>query len=74
MGKFALCSLDNLILHAVSALKKSASEEGEVKDKSVEIGIVGKDTPFRMLSIAEIAKYLEDAKTFSPDGQMEESA
>ena len=74
LSKFALCSLENVILHSLSALKKSANEEEEVKDKSVEIGIVGKDTPFHMLSVAEIGKYLADVKNFNPDGQMEESA
>ena len=36
-------SLHELILHSISALKKSASEEGEIKASSIEIGIVGKN-------------------------------
>jgi hypothetical protein len=58
-------------LHSICALRKSASEEEEVKDKSIEIGIVGRDTPFRMLTVGDIGKYLTDAKKFNSEGQME---
>lgn len=46
----------------MSALKKSASEEGEIKGSSVELAIVGKDTPFRVLSVTEVEQYLEEVK------------
>ena len=51
MGEFKTSTPEELILHAICALKKSASDEGEVKGDSVEIGIVGKDKPFTQLSV-----------------------
>ena len=32
---FKHCTLDELILHSLSALKKSATEEGEIKPRSI---------------------------------------
>jgi hypothetical protein len=46
--------LKELILHSLSALRKSANEEGEIKPSSVEIGVVGKDAKFRLLKEEEI--------------------
>lgn len=51
MAKFHSATPEQLILHSISALKKSASEENEVDEKSIEIGIVSKDTAFRMLTL-----------------------
>lgn len=57
---FKDASLNDLVLHSLSALRKSASEEGEIKSTSVEIGVVGKDLPFRVLTVEEVEKYLKD--------------
>ena len=57
---FKKCSLRELILHSISALKKSASEEGEIKASSIEIGVVGRDQKFRLLSLEELENYLND--------------
>lgn len=67
---FKEAPLRDLILHSLSALKKSASEEGEIKGTSVEIGIVGKDTPFRVLKPAEVETYLKDLENWKKEGEM----
>ena len=59
---FKEASLKELIFHSLKALKKSASEEGEVKASSVEIGVVGRDSPFRLLKESEIEEYLKDVE------------
>jgi len=41
--------MEELVLHSLAALKKSASEEGEIKSGSIEIGVVGINQPFRLL-------------------------
>ena len=53
-----------MILHALAALKKSASEEGEVKSGSIEIGVVGKNKPFSILKENEIVQYLAKLENF----------
>ena len=37
---------------------------------SVEIGVVGKNLPFRQLKVEEIEAYLAKAKDFDPEGGM----
>lgn len=64
LAEFNGSNEDELIFHALAALKKSASDEGEVKGDSVEIGIVGKDKPFRHLSSEQIKSYLDRLKDF----------
>lgn len=49
LPQFNTSSLDELVQHALAALKKSASDEGEVKAESVEIGVVGRDKQFTLL-------------------------
>lgn len=49
LASFKNSSLDELVLHSLAALKKSASDEGEVKPISVEIGVVGRNKPFTLL-------------------------
>jgi 20S proteasome alpha/beta subunit len=49
LGQFNNSSLEDLILHSLSALKKSASDDGEVKPNSVEIAYVGKNKQFTIL-------------------------
>ena len=62
LAQFKNSTPEELIQHAICALKKSASDEGEVKPDSVEIGIVSKDKPFTQLSSEEIKDYLEKVK------------
>jgi 20S proteasome subunit alpha 6 len=58
LGAFPNSNLDELIFHSLSALKKSASDEGEVKANSVEIAFVGKNKKFTILNEEEIGGYL----------------
>lgn len=60
----------DLVLHGLSALKKSASEEGEIKSSSVEIGVVGKDLPFKVLTVEEVDRYLKDLEHWKKEGEM----
>lgn len=55
----------------MAAITKSASEEGEVNEKSVEIGIVGKGQPFRRLTETELKDYLGKLSSFKPESGME---
>ena len=49
LPEFNTSNLEELIFHSLAALKKSASDEDEVKVDSVEIGVVGKNKPFTQL-------------------------
>jgi 20S proteasome subunit alpha 6 len=64
LAEFPTSTLDELIFHSLSALKKSASDEGEVKPNSVEIAFVGKNRHFTILKEAEIGSYLDRLKDF----------
>jgi 20S proteasome subunit alpha 6 len=64
LGQFPHSSLDELIFHSLSALKKSASDEGEVKPNSVEIAFVGRNSQFTILKEDQIASYLDRLKDF----------
>jgi 20S proteasome subunit alpha 6 len=64
LGQFTQSTLEELVLHSLAALKKSASEEGEVKAGSIEVGIVGKNRPFSILKENEIAEYLTKLENF----------
>jgi len=64
LAEFKSSSLDDLIFHSLSALKKSASDEGEVKSNSVEISFVGKNRAFTSLKEDEIGAYLDRLKDF----------
>lgn len=64
LAEFDDSTVDELVLHALAALRKSASDEGEIKPSSVELGIVGVDRKFALLGEEEIAGYLEKLKEF----------
>lgn len=64
LGQFGESTLEELIMHSLAALRKSASDEGEVKGASVEIGVVGKNCPYRQLGEEEIKGYLDRLKDF----------
>ena len=50
---FSGCGLEELISHGVASMKASA-QDTELTEHNISIGIVGKDTPFRMLEKEEI--------------------
>jgi hypothetical protein len=54
----------------LSAIVKSASEDGEVNEKSVEIAIVGKGKPFTRLTETELKGYLARLPDFKPEAGM----
>ncbi len=49
MAEFKNSTMEELVLHALAALRKSASEEGEIKPLAIEIGVVGVNQSFRLL-------------------------
>jgi hypothetical protein len=51
--------LESLILHGLSALKSSAQEASEFGANSIEVAVVGKDTPFRSLDSLTIGNYIQ---------------
>ena len=56
---FENCSLDDLIKHGLKALAASLSGDVELDSKSASIGIVGKDTTFKVLDDAAVQPYLD---------------
>lgn len=56
---FENCSLDELIKHGLKALAASLSGDVELDSKSASIGIVGKDTTFKILDDAAVQPYLD---------------
>jgi len=68
--KFPTLSLEQLILHAVKAVSTSVQDETELTSKSLEIAIVGHDTPFKILNGEENTVYLGRLKEFKPEDEM----
>jgi len=68
--RFPDSSLERLILHAVKSVSSSVQDDAELNSKSIEVAIVGKDTPFRILAIEENQTYLDRVKTFKPEDEM----
>ena len=56
---FANCGWEDLVRHAVKALKASA-QETELTEHNVSVGFVGKDQKFRLLTPAELKVYITD--------------
>jgi 20S proteasome subunit alpha 6 len=54
---FKEASLDELIKHALFAVKESL-QEGELTSKNCSVAIVGKDTAFKILTVEELQKYI----------------
>ena len=57
LDKLHTSGLTDLIKHGIAALKAS-SQEIDLSNENVSVGIVGKDTPFYKLSSEEITNYL----------------
>lgn len=53
-------SRDELILHAVKAVKSSAQSEVELNGRSVSVAIVGVDTSFKFLTENEVENVLKE--------------
>lgn len=50
---FSGCNRDALIKHGVAALKASA-QDTDLTEHNVSIGVLGKDEPFRRLTVEEL--------------------
>lgn len=59
---FPECDLDALILHALKALAAATYGGVELNIKNTTIAIVGRETPFRILTEDEARKYLDGFK------------
>jgi len=68
--KFPNVPLERLILHAVKAVSTSVQDEAELTQKSLEVAIVGLNTPFKILDLEENQTYLGQIKEFKPEDEM----
>jgi len=57
------CELDELINHALRALRDTLPNEVELSTKNVSIGVVGKGTTFRVYEDADVAEFLRFVDT-----------
>lgn len=64
---FPACDLDELVMHALRALGAATSGGVELNIKNTTIAIVGKGTPFTILTEEEARKYLDGFKTRPED-------
>lgn len=60
--KFASCSLDELLVHALSAVKESL-QEGELTGLNCSLAVVGKDHKFRILDDDEVQAYINNMES-----------
>lgn len=58
LDEFADCSADELLKHGLRALRDTLPNELELNTKNVAIGLVGKDTHFRVFDEVETGLYL----------------
>jgi 20S proteasome subunit alpha 6 len=63
---FADCSLDELITHALLALRETVGTSGELTSSNVTIGYVAEDTPFAVLEDDAVAPYVDAVKKPEP--------
>lgn len=59
LNNFPSCSLDELIKHALRALRDTLPNEIELTTKNCSLGIVGKDTPFKIFDDEKVKPYLD---------------
>ena len=71
--KFEKGSLDDLVLHGLSAIKSGyRDEKEEMSENNVEISILGKDEGFRNLKESEVKAYLDRLVGFGEEGMVVE--
>ena len=56
-------SKEELIVHAVKAVKGSVQGDVELNGRSVSVAVIGVDTPFRFLGSEEVEKVLQEIAT-----------
>eukprot|EP00658_Telonema_sp_P-2_P038188 TRINITY_DN27442_c0_g1_i4.p2 TRINITY_DN27442_c0_g1~~TRINITY_DN27442_c0_g1_i4.p2 ORF type:complete len:114 (+),score=43.72 TRINITY_DN27442_c0_g1_i4:217-558(+) len=59
-ASFPDCTLEESVIHALKALASTASEGTKLNVLNTTIAIVGKDTPFTVLTDDEARKYLDN--------------
>ena len=59
LNDFQNCTLDELIKHALRALRDTLPNEVELSTKNCSLGIVGKDTPFTLFDDEKVKPYLD---------------
>jgi 20S proteasome subunit alpha 6 len=61
--EFPEANLEDLIKHTISALRETigkGKDEEKLSGENCAVGIVGEDQTFKILSVEEVSKYLED--------------
>jgi len=59
LDSFKTCSLDDLIKHALRALRETLPNEIELSTKNCSLGIVGKELPFTIYDDEKVKPYLD---------------
>lgn len=59
LNSFKTCSLDDLIKHALRALRETLPNEIELSTKNCSLGIVGKELPFTIYDDEKVKPYLD---------------
>lgn len=59
LNEFTNCSLDELIKHALRALRDTLPNEIELTTKNCSLGIVGQNTPFTIFDDDKVKPYLD---------------
>ncbi|ETW15624.1 hypothetical protein, variant [Plasmodium falciparum Santa Lucia] len=70
---FEECSLEELILHCLKALKCSLSSESELTISNTALAVVGKNHPWQEISSLQLEEYLSKVKMDAEQEQVEEN-
>ncbi|SOV83812.1 proteasome subunit alpha type-1, putative [Plasmodium sp. gorilla clade G3] len=70
---FEECSLEELILHCLKALKCSLSSESELTMSNTALAVVGKNHPWQEISPVQLEEYLSKVKMDAEQEQVEEN-
>ncbi|XP_039502706.1 proteasome subunit alpha type-1 [Drosophila santomea] len=73
MESFAACDKDELICHAIQAIRGSLGHD-DTENLTINVAIVGKDLPFKMFTDAENQYYLNIVKALDPPLEAEQDA
>jgi len=74
-AEFEDLPLDDLIRHALTALRETIGSQGEgLSTKNASIGIVGVNYPFRIIEGAEIQPYIDGLDSTEPSTRVSDAA
>jgi 20S proteasome subunit alpha 6 len=73
LDQFKTATLDQLIEHALLALRDTLPQEDNLSKKNTSISIVGKDTPFKAMDDDEVQPFLERITNIPRAGQQEQA-